>query len=176
MNASIYFQPGLLRPTFSMPDALVVSFDGYDSWSFTSDHCQRDQYENACRFLRLVERGYSPERAYEIGRAVGSSPTLNTFERVFETCLHDKLVDEIPPFIPAGYMVKPTSIYEFAQCELDQVFKAWYRDGGEAVVIFCEEYDADYDEIMAYIRGRAQAEDEVTGDWSFPHHSALVSY
>jgi hypothetical protein len=176
MFTSVAFLPGSSFGVFRLQDAVIVHFEGYDSWRFESDHCQRSQYENALRFIRLVERGYAPKRAYEICRAVGSSPTLATFEKAFEPSAHDKLSDErvtaLPLDCPDMMFVDPLT-----PADEERLYALWLMDGDE-VFHFDPELSALWDipGLLSRFRALAQSEDEITGGWSHSHHLDFVAY
>lgn len=132
-------------------------------------------YQNACRFMRLLERGYSPCAARWIS-IMGANSKWVCWDKYVDLSAHDRLTDEIAPFVPEGFSMDYFSIDELAKVELDAVFQAWQDDGPRALFEYEDEFLVPYQELRDYVTGRAQGEDELQGNWVVSHHTSNYSY
>lgn len=176
MNTSIYFQSGLpVLSGYRTDDAVVVDFEGYDTYKFSRNgwyhRTASYMYNEACRFLRLIERGYSPDKALDLS----AYPDKYQWDYKMVASLHDKLSDEIPPFVPFGFSIVETHVEELATCEIEALVREWRLDGDEALFVASENYGVPFLELRAFVTGMAQHDDE-EGSWSISHHTSNYAY
>lgn len=170
----VYFDNAF--PSAVYPARVVVELGEYDNWTFaTTTECTPQMaYRRAMRFLRLLDRGYAPERAYGI---LDFNYSSGAFEYWFDEALHAPnipvaLIPETCVSSEDVMFVDPLTIEEKQRC-----YDLWLQ-GGDSIFAFTSPYfdDCDIPGMLREFRDRAQREDDPMGDWSHPHHSDLVSY
>lgn len=185
MNTSIEFYPGFkdARGVITIRAAFYVAFPGYDNWTFTFTSGAKSSYQAACRFVRLVEKGYAPVTAHYLAKHEGICPTKKRFELKFDVDTHT-LSDE------------RVSLYPEDDCEGDGIINDWLSDAysaeygldcgdevetDELYHFFMLNYGDDMP-VPEYLREFALSIDLAAGypvcseDWNKPHHSLFVSY
>lgn len=176
MNTTIEFVAAFNPHNSPMPiisARVQVCLEGYDAYSFKG--WGRIAYDDATRFVRLLERGYSPERAHWL--ALQSMPSKAAFERIFEPSIHDKLTDE-----------RPEIELVCEETDSDEITTDWLTDAyarefglacGEDALIedvahfYMMEYADDFPPPH-YLAGVLQLADEQ--DYTHSHHLDFISY
>lgn len=101
MDAVIEFDaPGFIG-SMRFGARVLVSFGAYNTYAFKAEPRTdgvRDAYARATRFLRLVERGYSPDEAFELARCAHYSRSF--FTSFFDEAAH--ITDAPAPMIIAS--------------------------------------------------------------------------
>ncbi len=177
MQTSIYFQPALVIGATTLKAQVIVSFDGYDSYSFivhTLTPGAKAAYRRATKFVRLVERGYAPREARHL--CIIDETAKDEFERYYEPSMHDKLTDERVTALPVDE-INMMFTDPLTPADEERLYAMWLMDGDE---IF--HFDPALSELwnipalLSNFRALAQTEDDPTGDFTHSHHLDLVQY
>lgn len=179
MNTSIVIRPSL----YSAFDGrqlhefdVIVSFEGYDVVSFGREKSMHRTpkvlYSEACRFLRLIERGYSVGRALFLAKY----PSKSNWNTLMDKSAHDKLTDEVAPFVPEGFVVSLIEWNELAYSEQRWLESYFTAHGRASLHGYCMAEGYDFDEILPHVIAEVQLTDEMENGWYVPHHSEFVSY
>lgn len=150
---------------------IVVKTDDYKVLqTFPSD---REGYRYACRFVRLIERGYSPDAASWMVYLDPS--TYSSFKLSFVPSLHDKLTDE-----PCGcYPVDFAPAVE-ADWLTESYMTEYGIEPGEEISLddlyyyYCMNF-ADDKPLPRYLTGVAQLQDEEQ-NFVHSHHYGFIPY
>lgn len=174
-TVTVFLQPSVTIGATVLKSQIVVSFDGYDSWTFIN-HVPgtKSAYRRAMKFIRLVERGYAPSEARHL--CIIDETKKWEFERYYEPTMHDKLTDErvdaLPVDCPDMMFTDPLT-----PADEERLYALWLQDGDE-IFHFYPELQALWNipAMLSRFRSLAQSTDDLTGDWTHSHHSDMVQY
>ncbi len=175
-TVSVFLQPSVTIGATVLKSQVVVSFDGYDTWTFivhTPGQAQ-SAYRRAMKFVRLVERGYAPSEARHL--CIIDETVKEEFEKYFDPAMHDKLTDERVTALPVDE-INMMFTDPLTPADEERLYAMWLMDGDE-IFHFDPELSALWNlpALLSNFRALAQTEDDPTGDFTHSHHLDLVQY
>lgn len=116
-------------------------------------------YAQACRFVRLIERGYSPDAARWLSRFAQAD--YYDFLTNFEVNMHDKLTDDVVDLIPEGFEVELPHLDNVSIHTKDCLYNDWLKYGDITLTAYSQGMMINVFELRHYCAVRAMTEDNV---------------